>query len=66
MHQMPDRYCRGSEREEPTLFAQALGGQGSPKDVTFSVSFLKKFIYYAKTRAKPVLTEDAAEYISQV
>ncbi|GJD08980.1 DNA replication licensing factor MCM3 homolog 1 [Galdieria sulphuraria] len=66
VHQMPDRHIISSENEESTLFSRALCGQSSPKDITFSVSFLKKFIYYAKTRVKPVLTEEAAEYISQV
>jgi len=66
MHQLSDRRSAVSEHEEPSLFSRALGGQSSPNDITFSVSFLKKFIYYAKTRVKPVLTEEAAEYISQV
>ncbi|KAJ1569323.1 MCM DNA helicase complex subunit, partial [Nowakowskiella sp. JEL0078] len=31
-----------------------------------SLNFLKKFIHYAKSRVKPVLTEEAAEFISDL
>jgi DNA replication licensing factor MCM3 len=30
-----------------------------------SIPFLKKYIYYAKNRIKPVLTQEACDFISQ-
>ncbi|KAI8821797.1 MCM2/3/5 family-domain-containing protein [Fimicolochytrium jonesii] len=41
------------------------GRRKEAKIELLSISFLKKFLHYAKTRVKPVLTEDATEYICQ-
>ena len=38
-------------------------GAGLPEIV--SIPFLKKYIHYAKTRIKPVLTEEASDIISE-
>eukprot|EP00871_Galdieria_phlegrea_P005445 jgi/Galph1/5901/GphlegSOOS_G4599.1 len=69
MHQIQSKGHVLNENEaddQSSVFTHSFGDDESSKDIIFSVSFLKKFIYYAKTRIKPILTEAAAGYISQV
>lgn len=38
--------------------------KGKDKVELLSMAFLKKYLHYAKTRIKPVLTQEAADFIS--
>ena len=46
-----------------TIKKRSGGRKRNPVEI-LSIPFLKKYLYYAKTKIKPVLTEDACEYIS--
>uniref|UniRef100_A0A7S2ZF84 DNA replication licensing factor MCM3 n=1 Tax=Rhodosorus marinus TaxID=101924 RepID=A0A7S2ZF84_9RHOD len=41
------------------------GAKGRRAKNTLSVDFLRKYLFFAKTKFKPVLTSEAAEYIAQ-
>jgi DNA replication licensing factor MCM3 len=41
-------------------------GRGSKKPKVLSIPFMKKYIQYAKTRIKPVLSQDAADRIADI
>ncbi|KAJ3282409.1 MCM DNA helicase complex subunit [Borealophlyctis nickersoniae] len=50
------------------LPAEGRGGRrkkGPAKPELLSINFVKKYIHYAKTRIKPVLTQEASEYIAK-
>lgn len=51
------------EKFNPLLHAGVAGRAGSAGPTFVSISFLKKYIQYAKQRIKPVLTKKSSEYI---
>jgi len=54
------------EKYDAMLHAGVKGGRKGKKPEVLSIPFLKKYIQYAKTRIKPVLTQEAADRISDI
>jgi len=44
--------------------ARVAGAQGAAEDSTLTIEFMKKFIYYSRTRTEPTLTPDARDAIA--
>jgi DNA replication licensing factor MCM3 len=44
--------------------SRGTGAQGAAEDSTLTIEFMKKFIYYARTRTEPTLTPDARDAIA--
>lgn len=55
------------EKFDPMLHAGVTGrGSSSRTPKVLSIPFMKKYIQYAKTRVKPVLSQDAADRIADI
>lgn len=55
------------EKFDPMLHAGVTGrGSSSKTPKVLSIPFMKKYIQYAKTRVKPVLSQDAADRIADI
>lgn len=55
------------EKYDAMLHAGVTGrGSSSKKPKVLSIPFMKKYIQYAKTRIKPVLSQDAADRIAEI
>lgn len=54
------------EKFDPMLHAGVTGRSSSKTPKVLSIPFMKKYIQYAKTRVKPVLSQDAADRIADI
>lgn len=55
------------EKYDAMLHAGVTGrGSSSKKPKVLSIPFMKKYIQYAKTRIKPILSQDAADRIAEI
>lgn len=69
-HPGPQRPTEVYEKYDAMLHAgvnvRASGRASSKKPEILSIPFMKKYIQYAKTRIKPVLTQDASDRIADI